>query len=106
MFKTTRKKLFHVRAQKKSTLCESFADSLSKKYIYPCYSSNNDSERIVSASLTSFADPFKVRLRLPVDHLLLANFEEVSPVFDAFAFLGEFSETSTQSSVIRASFKY
>jgi len=51
-------------------------------------------ERIVSPpNLTSFADPFEVRFRLSVDNLLLANFEEISPIFYPFAFFGKFSET-------------
>ena len=53
----------------------------------------------MTMTLTSFADPFQVRLRLSVDNLLLANFEKVSSVFNTFALLGEFTDTSTQSSV-------
>jgi len=43
-------------------------------------------------TLTSFADPLEIRLGLSVDNLLLAKFDKVSPVFDPFSLLGEFSE--------------
>jgi len=56
-------------------------------------------EQTISSTLTSFADPFKVRFRLPIDNLLLTNFQKVPPVFDPFAFLSEFSETSVRSLV-------
>jgi len=53
-------------------------------------------------TLTSFADPVKIRFRLSVDNLLLAKFDEVSPVFDPFSLLREFSEAfgTVQSSLL------
>ena len=51
----------------------------------------HDNQSHLMKTLTSFADPLEIRLGLPINDLLLAKFDEVSPVFDPFSLFGEFS---------------